>query len=283
MPPERVLRFLLTKEASFRGFSPAPSHHLGVDVFVGTLGGPTSPQGPFRWSVVCDPVPPAKLSDPTSSWSPVDGAHRPVGHGRRGGGQGRWHSRRLPLRRAGCADVMSPESTSTDTSIAKGRSSTDHERSARGSRTAQTPSLSRFGYVLRSRVPRHCEEVALPEQAINRGLGGYHLGRRSQALFARSLGPNRARGRGRATGRESLSLPQRPPTSVTGSARAQLRAQTVANPVTTAVFPDPGMLGPVRPSAEFADSALTPRRVTRMPANSHLPGQRAAGAYAEFD
>ena len=29
--------------ASFRGLSPAPSHHLGVDVFVGTLGCPSSP------------------------------------------------------------------------------------------------------------------------------------------------------------------------------------------------------------------------------------------------
>ena len=38
MPPERVLRFLLTHVASFRGLSPAPSHHLGVDVFVGTWG-----------------------------------------------------------------------------------------------------------------------------------------------------------------------------------------------------------------------------------------------------
>ena len=40
MPPERVLRFLLYIEASFRGLSPAPSHHLGVDVFVGTFGSP---------------------------------------------------------------------------------------------------------------------------------------------------------------------------------------------------------------------------------------------------
>ena len=40
MPPERVLRFLLYNVASFRGLSPAPSHHLGVDVFVGTFGCP---------------------------------------------------------------------------------------------------------------------------------------------------------------------------------------------------------------------------------------------------
>ena len=40
MPPERVLRFLLYHTASFRGLSPAPSHHLGVDVFVGTFGSP---------------------------------------------------------------------------------------------------------------------------------------------------------------------------------------------------------------------------------------------------
>ena len=40
MPPERVLRFLLTEVASFRGLSPAPSHHLGVDVFVRTFGCP---------------------------------------------------------------------------------------------------------------------------------------------------------------------------------------------------------------------------------------------------
>ena len=40
MPPERVLRFLLHIWASFRGLSPAPSHHLGVDVFVGTFGCP---------------------------------------------------------------------------------------------------------------------------------------------------------------------------------------------------------------------------------------------------
>ena len=37
MPPERVLRFLLTRWPPFEASSSAPSHHLGVDVFVGTV------------------------------------------------------------------------------------------------------------------------------------------------------------------------------------------------------------------------------------------------------
>ena len=46
-PPKRVLRFRLTKDASFRGFWSAPSHHLGVDAFLGAdelVGTVTAPR-----------------------------------------------------------------------------------------------------------------------------------------------------------------------------------------------------------------------------------------------
>jgi hypothetical protein len=37
MPPERVLVCFCTSGLLFEALSPAPSHHLGVDVFVGTF------------------------------------------------------------------------------------------------------------------------------------------------------------------------------------------------------------------------------------------------------
>jgi hypothetical protein len=59
-PPERVLRFLLFIEPPFEASSPAPSHHLGVDVFVGTFGSPDVVATPGR----AQPIgPPLVLSD----------------------------------------------------------------------------------------------------------------------------------------------------------------------------------------------------------------------------
>jgi hypothetical protein len=40
-----------------------------------------------------------------------------------------------------------------------------------------------------SRMPRQCEEVALPEQAVNPGHERYHRGGRMQAQFPVSIGP----------------------------------------------------------------------------------------------
>ena len=175
------------------------------------------------------------------------------------------------------------QAATTRTERSNGTTRTYRESDARGSCTAQAPLLSWSGYVLRTQMPRQREEVALPEQAINRGLEAYHRGRRSQAFrHILAAEPGAVDGYTRPAGHSLATVP----TLTYLSHRADL-------------LPTPRLdgrkrrkhgnlrhldqLGLRRLTAELARSTLKPRQVSRTPGNPHLPGHNAVGAGAEFE
>ena len=134
-----------------------------------------------------------------------------------------------------------------------------------------------------SRMPRQCEEVALPEQAINRGLAGYHRGRRPPSISAPCRGRTRDSGRMQPPVGSSAAIA---PIRTYLSHRAKSLPTPCLDGQKRRKHGDLRHLGPLglrRLTAELARSALTPRQVSRAPANPHLLGERAAGVSAEFE